>query len=70
MSGSIQRKVQGYLKPSQHNFIKKYSEVYNMSESQAINQAVRCLQDTTPKDIRDRIMSMKSVSSASSKNSY
>lgn len=64
MSGSIDRKVQGYLKPQQHSFIKKYSEVYNMSESQAINQAIRCLQDTMPKEIRERIMSAKS------KNSY
>ena len=70
MSGSIDRKVQGYLKPSQHNFIKKYSEVYGMSKSQAINQAVKCLQDTTPKEIRERIMSIKSATGATSKNSY
>ena len=70
MSSSTQRKVQGYLKPSQHIFIKKYSEVYNMSESQVINQAVRCLQDTTPKEIRERIMSIKSATGATSKNSY
>ena len=56
MSGSIERKVQGYLKPCQHQFIQRYIEVYEMSESQAINQAVKALQDALPKEIKERIM--------------
>lgn len=63
MSTSHERQVKGYLKPSQHNFIVKYSEVYGMSESQAINQAVKALQDTIPKAIVEQIM-------RGSKNSY
>ena len=60
-----ERRITGYLKPCLHTFILKYSEVYGMSESQAINQAVKALQDTIPKDIKDRI-----VKSTYSKNSY
>ena len=61
MSSSIERKVQAYLKPCQHTFIVKYSELYGMSESQAVNQAVKALQDTLPKDIKDRIVRGKSA---------
>ena len=64
MSSSHARQIKGYLKPSQHHFIQKYIKVYEMSESQAINQAVKALQDSMPKEIRDRIMI------AGSKNSY
>jgi hypothetical protein len=56
MSSSTERKVQGYLKPCRHTFIVKYAELYGMSESQAVNQAVKALQDTLPKDIKDRII--------------
>ena len=56
MSSSHDRVVKGYLKPILHKFITKYSEVYEVSESQAINQAVKALHDTMPKEIRDRIM--------------
>lgn len=64
MSSSTDRKVQGYLKPALHNFILRYSEAYEMSESKAVNQAVKALQDAIPKDIRESIMRPKS------KNSY
>ena len=63
MSSSIERKVQGYLKPCLHKFIVGYAETYEMSESKAINQAVKALQDAIPKDIRERIV-------RGSKNSY
>ena len=56
MSSSHERQVKGYLKPSQHNFIQKYIQVYEMSESQAINQAVKALQDTIPKAIVEKIL--------------
>lgn len=56
MSSSHERSVKGYLKPSQHSFFTKYVEVYGMTESQAVNQAVKALQDALPKDIRERIV--------------
>ncbi len=64
MSSSNQRAIKGYLKPCLHIFITKYSKLYEISESKAVNQAVKALQDTIPKDIKERIM--KTVS----KNSY
>lgn len=56
MSVSKERQVTGYLRPPLHNFITKYSEVYGISESAAVNQAVKALQDTIPKDIKERIV--------------
>jgi hypothetical protein len=64
MSSSTERKVQGYLKPVLHKFIMQYSQVYEVSESQAVNQAVKALHDTIPADIRERIMK------AGTKNGY
>jgi hypothetical protein len=59
MSSSTERKVQGYLKPCSHIFFVKYVELYGMTESQAVNQAVKALQDTLPKEIKDRIVKGK-----------
>ena len=64
MSSSHERAVKGYLKPSMHNFIKKYADTYEMSESAALNQAVKALHDTIPKEIRERIVRQPN------KNSY
>lgn len=60
MSSSHQRVVTGYLKPTQHSFIKKYIDVCQVSESQAINQAVKALQDAIPKEIKDRMIARAS----------
>ena len=65
MSTSHQRQVKGYLKPSLHTFITNYAEAYEMSESKAINQAVKALQDAIPKEIKERI-----AQRPGSKNSY
>ena len=65
MSSSHERQIKGYLKPSQHSFMQKYISLYEMSESQAVNQAVKALQESMPKEIRERIMT-----STKSKNSY
>jgi ribosomal protein S20 len=56
MSDSQNRKIVGYLKPQNHTFIKKYAGLYEISESQAVNHAVKSLQDTIPKDIKERII--------------
>ena len=55
-SSSIERRIQGYLKPCHHSFITKYAEVYKITESQAVNQAVKALQDSLPKEIKERIV--------------
>lgn len=65
MSSSHERQIKGYLKPSQHSFIQKYINLYDMSESEAVNQAVKALQESMPKEIKERIMS-----NTKSNNSY
>lgn len=60
MSSSHERQVKGYLKPCLHKFITNYAEAYEMSESKAINQAVKALQDTIPKEIKDRFFKKNS----------
>jgi len=55
-------RVQGYLKPGQHKFITDYANTYGMTESKAVAQAVKALQDTLPAEVKEKI--------SSSKNSY
>lgn len=56
MSSSSERRIVSYLKPHRHVFIEKYAALYEISESQAINHAVKTLQETMPPEIKDRIM--------------
>lgn len=56
-SSSHERKVQGYLKPTYHTFITNYAKVFDLTESQAVGQAVKALQDSLPQEIKQRIAS-------------
>lgn len=54
-SVSHTREVKGYLKPSPHKFITDYVRQHEITTSQAINEAVRALQEKTnpPKQKHD-----------------
>lgn len=54
--------VAGYLKPNLNAFFKRYVEVSELSRSEAINEAVRCLKCHLPVDVQQRM--------GLSKNSY
>ena len=55
MSVSNERRVVGYLKPQRHLFIAKYAALNEISASQALNEAVKKLQETMPPDMRERV---------------
>ena len=54
-SSSHKTAVRSYLKPCDHKFVEGYANIYRMSESKVVAQAVKVLRDTTPRDIRERI---------------
>ena len=58
-STSHERRVQGYLKPCNDTFIRKYVEVHRVSESQAVNEAVKALKACQPPEILQRILNKK-----------
>lgn len=55
MSVSHERKVVGYLKPQRHLFIEKYAALNEISASQALNDAVKRLQETMPPELKERV---------------
>lgn len=53
MSETIQKRshphrITGYLTPGDKSFIKKYVNAHKMSESEALNEAVRLLKKANP----------------------
>lgn len=44
-SSSHERKVDGYLKPSNFSFLNNYAEVNKISQSKAVNEAVKALKE-------------------------
>lgn len=54
-----ERRVVGYLKPSNNVFIKGYAEVQGISESAAINEAAKALKACQPPEVLAKILNKK-----------
>lgn len=54
-----QRRVVGYLKPSNQTFFTKYASVNEISESKAVNEAVKALKACQPPEVLERILNSK-----------
>lgn len=52
-----ERRVDAYLQPCNDTFLRKYAKIHEISNSRAVNEAVKALRACQPPDQLERILS-------------